>query len=125
MATLRQRRDPVRIFMRRLALLGLFILVIVAASGVWSIYRKDQESIVLKEQAQAQLADLSTQQAQLNASIAELQTERGKEAALRQQYSVGDPGEGMIMIVEPAAATPIATTTTPFQAWLHSAFSWW
>ncbi len=125
MATLRERRDPVRIFMRRLTLLGLFLLVVIAASGVWSIYNKDQESVVLKDEAQAQLADLSTQQAQLNASIADLETERGKEAALRQQYSVGDAGEGLIEIVEPTAPAPVAPTTTPFKAWLHSTFSWW
>lgn len=125
MATLKQRKDPVRIFMRRVALAGLFVLVLIAISGVWSIYRKDQESIALKEEAQAQLADLSTQQAQLTASIAELETERGKEAALRQEYSVGDPGEGMIMIVEPPAPAPAVATSTPFQNWVHNTFSWW
>jgi len=85
MATLRERRDPVRIFARRLMLLGLFLLVVLAMSGVWGIYRKDQESLVLKEQAMAQLADLSSQESQLTASIGELETERGKEAALRQE----------------------------------------
>jgi cell division protein FtsB len=111
--------------MRRLMLVGLFILVIIAASGVWNIFQKDQQSIVLKRQAQAQLADLSTQQDQLNASIAELETERGKEAALRQQYSVGDPGEGMVMIVEPATSAPAVATSTSFQKWVHNTFSWW
>jgi cell division protein FtsB len=111
--------------MRRLTLVGLFVLVIIAASGVWGIFQKDQESIVLKRQAQTQLSDISTQQTQLTASIAELQTERGKEAALRQEYSVGDPGEGMVMIVEPQASAPVVATSTPFQKWVHSAFSWW
>jgi cell division protein FtsB len=125
MATLRERKNPVRIFMRRLMLAGLFLLVVVAASGVWGIYRKDQESIVLRQQAQAQLADLSTQEGQLDASIAELQTERGKEAALRQQYSVGDPGEGVVMIVEPTAPAPVAATSSSFQTWVRATFSWW
>jgi cell division protein FtsB len=125
MVTLRERRNPVRIFMRRLTLVGLFLLVIIAASGVWNIYWKDQESVALKQEAQAQLASIATQQAQLNASIAELQTARGKEGALRQQYNVGDAGEGMIMIVEPATSAPIVPTTTPFEAWVHRTFSWW
>jgi hypothetical protein len=125
MVTLRERRNPTRIFMRRMTLAGLFVLLILAMSGVWGIYTKDRESIVLKEQALSQLADISIQQTQLTASIAELETARGKEAALRQQYSVGSPGEGMVMIVEPPAPAPVATTTTPFQKWIHSAFSWW
>jgi cell division protein FtsB len=125
MATLRQRRDPVRIFMRRLMLAGLFLLVILAGSGVWGIYRKDQESIVLRQEAQSQLASLQSQETSLNASIAELQTERGKEAALRDEYSVGDPGEGVVMIVEPPSAAPVAATSSSFQSWVRTTFSWW
>ena len=125
MATLRERRDPVRIFARRLMLLGLFLLVVLAMSGVWGVYRKDQESAILKEEAVAQLNALSSQQDQLAASIGELQTERGKEAALRQQYNVGNAGEGMVIIVEPPKPAMTTATTTPFQAWLQHTFSWW
>ena len=125
MVTLRERRDPVRIFLRRLRLMGLFLLVVAVISGVWGIYGKEQEAIALKREALSQLADLSTQQAQLNGSIAELETDRGKEAALRQQYNVGDAGEGMVMIVEPPKPVPVLATSTPFKTWLRDTFSWW
>ncbi len=125
MATLREKRNPVRIFVRRLTLLGLFLLVVLAMSGVWGIYRKDQESVVLKEQALSQLAVVSAQQDQLKASIADLQTARGKEAALRQQYNMGNSGEGMVVIVEPPKPTPVAATSSSFQAWFSNAFPWW
>lgn len=110
--------------MRRLLLLGLFLLVVLAMSGVWGIYRKDQESLVLKEQAVSQLAALSTQQDQLKDSISALETERGKEAALREQYNMGRDGEGMVIIVEPQKPAPVAATSTS-QSWFRHAFAWW
>ncbi len=125
MATLKERRDPVRIFGRRLMLLGLFFLVVVALSGVWGIYRKERESAVLKQEALAQLATLSAQQDQLTASIADLETERGKEAALRQEYNVGNAGEGMVIIVEPLKPATTTATSTSFETWLQDTFSWW
>lgn len=126
MATLRERKNPARLFLRRLMLAGLFVLVLVAGSGVWDIYQKEQTSAILKQEAIAQLEGLSTEQSQLVASVNELKTERGKEAALRQQYNMADPGEGEIMIVEPAtSAAPQAPTSTSFARWIKSAFPWW
>ena len=110
--------------MRRLMLLGLFLLVVLAMSGVWGIYRKDQESIVLKEQALSQLAALSAQQDQLKSSISDLETERGKEAALREQYNMGNAGEGMVIIVEPPKPVPVPATTTS-SGWFGHGFPWW
>jgi cell division protein FtsB len=125
MATTRERRNPVRLFVRRLGLLGLFIFVCLALSGVWNIYLKNQESITLNNQAQAHLADLSQRQAELTTDIASLNTDRGREAALRQQYAMGHHGEGMIVIVEPRTPAPIEATTTTWQMWVKKIFSFW
>ena len=120
-----QRHDPVRLFARRLMLLGLFIFAIIALSGVWNIYQKERESSALKQQAQAQFADLQTREEQLHSDIATLKTERGMEAALRQQYTMGKSGEKLIVIIDPATTTPTVATSTAIQQWIHRALPWW
>ena len=116
--------DPVRLSTRRLLTLGLFALVIFGAAGVWSAYNKERESASLRMESQSALADLTQQQAQLQQSITDLQSERGQEAALRQQYAVGERGEGLIIIVDPATTTALEATTTLLQR-IEQALSWW
>ena len=125
MAIMRPRNDPVRLFWRRLVLLGLFALVLLAASGVWNAYQKERESRALRVQAQAQLNDLSAQQSELHSDIDKLQTERGKEAVLRQQYALAAKGEGVIVIVDPSTSTEATATSSAFAEWLHNTFPWW
>ena len=124
MATIRPRNDPVRLFWRRLLIVGLFILVVAAASGGWNAYQKEQESAVLRAQAQEQLQDLTKQQQELSTDISKLQTERGKEAALRQQYALAAKGEEMIVIIDPTT-TEVQATSSAFAQWLHNTFPWW
>ncbi len=115
MATIRPRNDP-----------ALFILFVSAVFGVWGVYQKDRESMVLRAQAQAQLSDLSERQSQLNADISTLQTERGMEAALRQQYALAAQGEDMIIIVDATSATPVEeATSSAFVQWMRKTFPWW
>lgn len=102
----------------------LLALIIFGAAGVWSAYGKERESASLRLQSQAALRDLTLQEAQLRQNIVTLQSARGKEAALREQYAVGQKGEQLIVIVDPATTTPIATSTSLIQR-IEDAFSWW
>lgn len=124
MAILRDRHNPVRLFGRRLMVLGLLALVALGISGVWSAYHKERESRALRTEAEVQLSDLSQREAQLNADIAKLETDRGKEEALRQQYTLGGKGEGLIIIVDPQRSEEVRATSSLMQ-WLQKAFSWW
>jgi len=125
MATLREKQTLMRVFTRRLMLAGLCLLVVFAASGAWGIYRKSRDSAILRDEAISQLDDLQEQQAQLTASIGTLQTARGREAALRQQYNMGHAGENIIQIVEPDEPASTTATTSTIHTWVQHAFSWW
>lgn len=123
MAALRQRNDPARLLWRRLGLFALLLLVCFAGWSVWGAWQKDVESAALDQESQAALANLTAQQTTLQQNIGQLQTSRGREAALRQEYSVGEQGEGMIVIVN-ASSTPPPPPPT-FLDKLKNAFSWW
>jgi len=126
MEVISQKADPVRLFWRRVFILVLAVLVIVGMSGVWRIYKRERESAALNRESAAHLADLMEREAGLKADISDLNTERGKEAALRQQYRMGKPGEGLIIIVDPTApATTSATSTSSWSSWVKWLFPLW
>jgi cell division protein FtsB len=124
MKTATQRYDPIRLFGKRVLLVILALLVVVGISSVWKTYQKERTSAILNEQTQAELADLRERNAQLEARVASLKTEHGKEATLRQQYQVGKPGEELIVIIDPKNAAQAATQTTGFRAWMHKTLNW-
>src|ERR1700733_14675992 len=114
----RQRHDPVRLFLRRLILLILLVLVILGAFGLWHTYQKERASAALDQQAQAQLSELQTRQAQLASDVTSLESERGMEAAVREAYDMGDQGENEVIIVNAASTTPVSqATSSAFKAW--------
>src|SRR5882757_8572495 len=108
MAGFKQRNDPVRIFWRRLLMLVLVVFVFFGIWAVVGVYLKERESSALRVQAENQLQDLQGRETALNERIVSLETSRGQEEALRDQYQVGKDGEAMITIVdEPASSTPV------------------
>ena len=119
-----QRQDPLRLFGKRLLLVLLFFLVIVAISGVWKAYLKKQESLSLRREAEVQLADIAKRKAQLETDITRLNTPRGMEDALREQYLLAKSGENLIIIVDSPTPTPIEATSSVMQ-WFQEKLSWW
>lgn len=125
MEVFQHKGDPVRLFWRRVLLLALLILVVFGISGVWRIYHRERESAALNQASAAHLTDLTKREAELKANIANLDTDRGKEAALRQQYRLGKPGEGLIIIVNPPIPVALPATSTPLVQWFKNIFTWW
>jgi cell division protein FtsB len=124
MRSYEQRRNPARLFLRRLGLLALLALALVALGGVWNVYQKERESAGLRMQAESERADLAERELRLKDDIAELKTDRGMEEALREQYALAEKGEHLIVIVEPTAPAPVEATST-FRTWFESIFQWW
>lgn len=119
-----RKNDPVRLFARRLGMLGLLILIGIVVFGVWGVYGKESESRILRDQAAAQLYDLREQKTQLESNIARLETVRGKEEVLREHYEVGRAGENLIIIVEPPQPVPMEEKNG-FRQWVGRFLPFW
>src|SRR3989344_232442 len=112
MRGLGHKRDPARLFLKRISLAALLFVVAVAVSGVWGVYKKERESSVLRAQAENERADLLDREMRLEEDIAKLQTDRGMEEALREQYALAQRGEGLIIIVDPPVSVPVHATSS-------------
>ena len=125
MATWRQRGDPVRLLGKRVLLVVLFALVVGGSLGVWRTYQKERESLALDTQARARAADLAEREGKLKKDIDLLQTDRGREEALREQYAFAAAGEGVVIIVDQPGAPVPSASSSAFVEWLHRTFPWW
>lgn len=95
-----------------LALLVLWLLWL-----LFGIVRKEEIARHAVADTKADLASLEERQTTLNQNLAELNTQRGQEATLRDTYGVAKPGEGVIIVVPPKEAT-----TTPKLPWWKKLF---
>lgn len=124
MAITDRRSRMVRLLWRRARILGIVVLLAFAGSAVWNVYGKEQDSRAMKERAQQELADLQSQENRLHTDISRLETARGQEEALREQYAVGRPGERLVIIVEPDKPAPVEATSS-LSVWFHKFLPFW
>jgi cell division protein FtsB len=117
-----QRRDPTRLIWRRIIAALLLVIFLIGIRGVWGVYKKEQESRILRIEAETKLNDLQQREAELRAHISTLRTDRGMEEQLRERYDLAKEDEGVIVIVEPPAPPPEPRPTTfqKFKGW----FTW-
>ena len=124
MAFSKETSTAVRLLWRRLGILGLFLLVLFLFSGVLSVYQKERESRVLRDAAEHKYSMLAEQHEKLTTDIQKLQTDRGKEEALREQYTVGREGERLIVIVEPLGQETEEVKPVLME-WVHRFLPFW
>jgi cell division protein FtsB len=93
--------------MREYVIAALLALVIIwLLSLIWSIARKEEIARKTVNETQAELALLEEREKILQANLAELATDRGQEATLRQTFGVAKPGEEVIIVVPPKELPP-------------------
>ncbi len=78
---------------------GLSVLFMVLLWAVWGIAQKEEIARSAVNDRRAELAVLEERKAVFEDNLAELSTERGQEATLRQNHGVARAGEEVIIVV--------------------------
>lgn len=103
---------------------GILISVLLLASLwlgtlIWGLVDKVRVAVSKAREVGTEYRLAEERKAALEASVAALETERGKDAAIRTAFGVARPGEEVIVVVPPAAAAP--TTSPP---WWQTVLDW-
>lgn len=78
---------------------GLSILFLLLLWAVWGIAQKEEIARNAVDERRTELAILQERKAIFEDNLAELSTERGQEATLRQNHGVARTGEEVIIVV--------------------------
>lgn len=81
-------------------LLGLFLLIILVAKGVFGVYAKERDSREEMHRVLKQKHELQARLDTMNGHNDLLKTEAGIEAEIRNKFDVVKQGEGVIVIVD-------------------------
>jgi len=86
----------------------LIVVIVLAgflARAVWSINQKATTAADKLDQANADLAKLESNKADLEARVGSLSTDAGVKAAIREKYHAVEPGEQVAVIVDDSVHT--------------------
>ena len=101
-------------------LIGILLLATFwLLSLIWGLVGKAKVAVGEAHNAQTQYQALEERKATLEANLSALATERGQDTAIRTAFGVARPGEEVIVVVPPVAAT--ATPTIP---WWQTVLNW-
>ena len=98
------------------AIFLLLLLVIALGRSVYLIWHRERVADNERQAILEQIEAMETRQAQLTTDLTLLQTDRGVEERIRQQFSVAKAGEQVVSVV----LLP-ASTSTP----IKSTLPWW
>ncbi|MDE2188608.1 MAG: hypothetical protein KGJ35_02685 [Patescibacteria group bacterium] len=112
----KNRRKLKRYIYSPLSVIVLSVIVIILGRATFGVYQKYELSEIRLSQANDQLMQVKHEEQNLSASIAELSTASGTEAALRTNFRIVKPGESLAVIIDTATSAP-ATTTPPRGFW--------
>ncbi|HRH24683.1 MAG TPA: hypothetical protein PK109_03815 [Candidatus Paceibacterota bacterium] len=111
----RKRHTPKEYLIAGLLVLLLLFLLL----QFWNIFRKEEIARHAAEETKRQLAALTLREETLKQDIADLHTERGQEASIRETYGVARPGEEVIIVVPADEGEAV-----PTESWWDKLWSW-
>lgn len=118
-----QQKKGLKYYMRsKPVLILLAIIVILFAWKVIGLTIKLQETYKNKNIEQTKISDLETRKEDLTSKINKLNTDKGKEEIIRENFGMVKEGEQMIVIVDDKSQ--IATSSQSQQKGLLGFFSW-
>lgn len=98
-----KRRGRAREFLRSLGAMAVALVLAVATilslRAAWHMYEKFAHAGAARHAAEEELEKLQKREAEVQAAVGELSSERGIEAAVRERFGVVREGEGEIRIV--------------------------
>ena len=101
-----------QIFFSRGTILVIFFLIIFTGFGLYSIIGKSINASNERKNAESEVADLNSKEADLSKQIDLLKTPEGQDDVLKEQYPVVSPGEHVVVITDnPDEATSVSEQT--------------
>lgn len=102
-------------------LTGVLILL---ASGVWGVYKKNELSIENFEKEKMELAKLTARQKNLASSIEYLKTEQGIENEIRTKFRAVKEGEQVAVIIDNEQIASQTPPSSPKRSKWSAVFHW-
>lgn len=95
----------------RIAVLGVLLLICFAVGkGAWNMYGTMSRAKAEASETRSRYDELVRRKEDVHASLNNLETEYGTEAALRERFGVARPGEVVILLTDVEAQKPATTT---------------
>ena len=89
----------------KFTLLGLLIIMILLMRGVYTLYERNRESALMRNDAEIRLKELNDRKQMVSGEIVKLNNSEGVEEEIREKFNVVKPGEKVVIIVPEEEAT--------------------
>lgn len=123
MRNFQEKRGLRAILQSKPALILLGVVILAFAWSIIGLAGKTEDTAKNKKNAIDKIAELQQEQDKLSFDIQNLQTDQGKEAAVRENLGWGKPGEGMIVVVDDKTQPNVKETQqTGFFSFLKNLF---
>lgn len=97
----------------------LLVVLVFVVIGTIRMYGKNRRTSIAKESVEEEIFELESQHQDLEQDLARLETERGVEETLRDQYHVKREGEQQIVIIENEPEKPEKSEYSWFYRLFH------